>query len=445
MKKKLFYFLILSFMLTMLPTKTNAQMNTIFKEMFNEFLRESMFSFGPFGRGFDAAALEADTTITKALNSLIATNVSSFPLTSTNAAITLDLATGQVGQTTRESLGPLFTESAQTIGKNKLNLSFNYSYYNLSEFRGLATEDFRFAFTYVDINLMNGLGDVPIENDVVEIFPDLNINASTSVFYATYGLLRNFDVGVAVPLVNLNLSGTAKAVINSVSFFQNGVAFNSYNGNPVNPSFDTTFTYDESVTGVGDIALRLKYHFLKKPKTNLAALVDLRLPTGAEEDFLSTGKTNAKFVWIMSQVLNERKMGGIGSEKVKELSMHLNLGYEYRSGEVDSDEIEFNLGLDQKLSESTTLILSLFGEYDLKQEEGLDLLPGTRILRSNTVIEVDLSNVPESKRDNTLTFALGARYAPSPRVLILANLLVPFNNQGLRSSIAPTIGIALTL
>ena len=125
--------------------------------------------------------------------------------------------------------------------------------------------------------------------------------------------------------------------------------------------------------------------------------------------------------------------------------MHLNLGYEYRSGEVDSDEIEFNLGLDQKLSESTTLILSLFGEYDLKQEEGLDLLPGTKILRSNTVIEVDLSNVPESKRDNTLTFALGVRYAPSPRVLILANLLVPFNNQGLRSSLAPTIGIALTL
>jgi len=70
-------------------------MNTIFKEMFNEFLRESMFSFGPFGRGFDAAALEADTTITKALNSLIATNVSSFPLTSTNAAITLILQPGK--------------------------------------------------------------------------------------------------------------------------------------------------------------------------------------------------------------------------------------------------------------------------------------------------------------------------------------------------------------
>lgn len=444
MKKTLFYFLIFFSVFLIKPNETSAQINTLFREMFNEFLRERMFSFGPFGRGFDAAALEADTTITKTLNSLIATNVSSFPLTSTNAAITLDLATGEVATTQRESLGPLFTESAQTIGKNKLNLSFNYSHYNLAEFRGLATEDFRFAFTYADINLMNGLGDVPIENDVVEVFPDLNINANTGVFYATYGLTGNFDASIAIPMVNLSISGTAKAVINSRSFFQSGVAVNSYNGNPLNPSFDTTFTYNENVTGIGDIALRLKYHFLKKPKTNLAAMIDVRLPSGAEEDFLSTGKVNSKFIFIISQVLNERKMSGQGAEKIRELSMHLNLGYESRPGEVDSDEIEFNLGLDQKLSEKTTLMLSLLGEYDLKEEEGLNLLSGTTILRSNTVIEVDRSNVPESKRDNTLTLALGVRYAPSPKFLFLGNLLVPLNDEGLRSSIAPTIGIALT-
>lgn len=439
MKKNVFKVLLFVILISIIPNTAYPQMNTLFQRMFSEFLRERMFSFGPFGRGFDAAALEADTTITKALNSLIAANVSSFPLTSTNAAIILDLETGKTPETPRESLGPLFTESAQTIGR-KLNLSFNFSHYNLAEFRGFATEDFRFAFTYADVNLSGVLGDHPAENDVVEIFPDLNIDASTAVFYATYGLTGNFDASLAVPIINLNLSGTARVVINSVSFFQSGLAINSFNGDPLNPSFDTTFTYNESITGLGDVALRLKYHF---PNTDHAGMVDIRLPTGDEKEFLGTGKANAKFMWIWSKVLSERKLSD--DEKVRELSMHLNLAYERRGGQVDSDEIEFNLGMDQKLSESTTLILSLLGEYDLQKEEGLDLLPGTRLLQSNTVIEVDRSNVPESQRDNTLTLALGVRYAPSSKFLFLGNLLVPLNDQGLRSSIAPTIGIALTL
>lgn len=416
--------------LLMAFNSSHAQMDQLFKRMFNDILREQMFSFGPFGRGFDAAALEADTTLSEALNSLIASNVSSFPLTSTIAGVSFDLSSGTPELIT-ESLGPIYAENAETIGKNKLNLAFNYSYYNLAKFRGLNTDDFRFTFTYADIDRSGILGDNLIENDTIDIFPDLDISASTMVFYATYGLTGNFDISMAIPFIHLNIQGKATAILNSISFFQTGVAVNSFNGDPQNPEFRTTFNYNESVTGIGDIAVRLKYVFSQKSNLDLAAFVDLRLPTGDENDFLGTGKVNSKFTWIIS-----RKFG--------DFSSHFNLSYDRRPLDVDSDEIEYILGFDQKISNAATFILSLLGDFDLEKNESIQLLPGSKTIISSTVREIDRSNIDERNRDNTVTLSTGVRLAPSHHVSFLANILVPLNDGGLRSSVAPTFGLAVS-
>jgi outer membrane putative beta-barrel porin/alpha-amylase len=50
-----------------------------------------------------------------------------------------------------------------------------------------------------------------------------------------------------------------------------------------------TRSVDDDATGVGDLLLRTKYHFLSLNGFNLASGLSLRLPTGDEDDFQGLG------------------------------------------------------------------------------------------------------------------------------------------------------------
>ena len=53
---------------------------------------------------------------------------------------------------------------------------------------------------------------------------------------------------------------------------------------------------------------------------------------------------------------------------------------------------------------------------------------------------LDLSNVPEDDEDNEIDLSIGFRWAPSDRYSLLANIIVPLNDDGLRSEATPTFG-----
>ena len=419
-------------------TPLHAQLNKTFERMFNTFLRDDLTSETPFGRAFDDAARDANSVLVPAFNSLLASNVASFPLTSTVAGIYFDLSSGDPTMIT-ESLGPIYAETAETVGRNKLNAGFNFAHYNLAELRGLALENIRFTFTSDDLSGDGTLGDFPLETETIDIFPDLDINANTFLIFATYGVTSRLDVGVAVPIINLSITGEARAVINSTSFLLAGIAVNNFNNNFLNPDLEDTFTYNQSATGLGDVALKLKYTFLRGRSLDLAALVDIRFPTGDEKEFLGTGKTNVKFSWIMS-----RKLGSFAP--------HLNLTYDRRGADFESSELEIYAGFDQKLSSRVTFVLDFLGEYDLDADKTIALFPGTRRLVFNQSLQgpaqferdIELSNIPDYNRDNTLNAAVGFKCALSKRALIMANVLVPLQDGGLRSSIVPIVGAAIT-
>src|SRR4029450_4255969 len=103
-----------------------------------------------------------------------------------------------------------------------------------------------------------------------------------------------------------------------------------------NPSHDFTEAGDAS--GLGDVVVRGKYNFMRKPSMAMAAGVDLRLPTGKEEDLLGSGATQAKAYLIV---------GGAA----KKVSPRASLGYTFSSGggEVTGDlpnELGYSAGLD---------------------------------------------------------------------------------------------------
>lgn len=429
-----------------------AQLDNSFKKVFDFFLKERLRRSGETFHGLHylKAAADADSLLKPALNSLIATNVSSFPLSSTGTGVTFDFSSGRP-VSIRESLGPIFAESAQTLGKGKLNLGINYTYLNLAKFRGLSTKDIRFSFTHVDVQEATppppSLGNPSYENDYVDVFLGLDVNASIAVLSATYGLTNSLDLGLAVPVVHVSLAGNAKAVINSYSFGrlvpgfpQREGAAHRFNDDPLNPLLTAETRYEESATGIGDIALRLKYNFSRGADADLAAFLDLRLPTGDEKNFLGTGKANAR-------------ISGVASKKMGQFAPHLNLAYDRRGAAFDSDELELVAGFDQKIASSVSFAADFLGSFDLKRNEAIKLFPGVAHISDQFVNSagttgrleraIDLSNIPDRDNDNTLDIALGFRAAPSARLLLLGNILVPLNDGGLRSSVAPTFGATI--
>ena len=423
------------------PKISIAQPAEMFERITKKLFNEDLFATGIASPAItDIFLLEAREAFLN-IRKLITTNVASFPLTSTIAGVTIDLQTG-VPELITESLGPIFGERAETIGKGKFYFGLNYSSYNLSEFRGLPIEDFQLTIT-IDAN-RNGLlgGSNPndlIDNDTIDFFPGLKLNAGTFVFYSTYGLTHNLDVGVAVPWINLNLNGTAKAVINSITLIQLGQAVFNYNDNVLNPQLTDTVDYESSVSGIGDIALRLKYSFAQGSGLNFATFMEYRFPTGNEENFLGTGEPSAKF-------------SAFFSKKIGNFNPHINIGYDRRWANNDSDEFEFLVGFDQKLTNGITFALDIIGEIDLQSDEAINILPGTKTItrtrfpgQASYEEIINRSNIPVADYDHLFNAAIGFKIAPSDRLLFLGNALVPLNNGGIRSNIIPTFGISIIL
>ncbi len=436
-------------LLCLLTTETvNAQLNNIFQNEFELILSPDRGAIstspGMHGNHFQDAAMEAATNLSPVLERLIAGNISSFPLSSTAAGFSFDFSSGQPVSVS-ESLGPIFAETGRTLGKGKINFGINHTIANPTRFRGIKTEDIAFAFTHVDVSPNEGtiLGASPNESDVLDVTLGLDLSVGITALYFTAGITDNLDISVALPLINLTVEGEITAVVNSFTWANLGVANHRFGGTDTDPELTYSNRYSRNAASIGDLAVRAKYNLAKGSGVNAAVMADVRIPTGDDANFLGTGDLNARFV-------------GIISGKTGDFSPHLNLGYDYRGADLDSDELEFALGFDQKLAPGFTFALDILGEIDLNDDEALQLFPGVipiedRIKDADGNVvgtnlrEIPRSNVPEDISDDVLNIAAGIRIAPSERLQILGNLLVPINNGGLRPDFAATFGISLSL
>jgi hypothetical protein len=424
-----------------LTNTLHAQIDKQFTTVFQTILRDRLLlSPGAHKNHFIDAAAEAESLLTPALNSLIVSNISSFPLSSTTPGITFDFSSG-VPVIVSQSLGPIFADRAETIGRGKINAGFNATFLNLTKFRGLETDKMRFTFTHKDLNdddILGGLDSTGTEGDVIDVTMGSEINASIFAFYASMGVTSNLDVGIAVPVTHVSVSGTAKALISSYTYANQGRAAHFFGGTSANPTLETSVPYDGSATGIGDIAVRVKYCFLRSTGIDLGALLDVRIPSGKKEDFLGSGKTGV----IVS---------GILSKKVGEFNPHINLGYEVRAADFQSNRVVLKGGFDQKVLSGVTFAFDFLGTFDVDKSKAIRLFPGTRSITdyadptNYSVRTINLSDIPDRDNDNLYNLSAGIRYSPSSRVLFLANMLVPLNDGGLRSPVAPTIGLSVNL
>jgi Putative MetA-pathway of phenol degradation len=378
-----------------------------------------------------------------------------FPLGSSTGGFTFsfDERSGVYTRNT-QSFGPAFTERAMTVGRKKLSLGFNYQHSSFDTFAGEELRDGSISFylPHTDCCAAPPSAQNPgFESDIMQA--DLVLQATTDTFamFLNYGLTDYFDVGVAVPFTRVDLEADIHAHILRLSTVDSSRVHTFAEGQDVS---EHTFTSNGSATGIGDIVVRTKYNFLRSPKAGLAAALDLRLPTGDENELLGIGTTQAEFFAILSSTNGQ-------------LSPHVNIGFTI-SGEGPrpatlqyeplgvSDEFNFSGGVEWVPHPKLTVIGDFLGRT-LFDAGSIELESRTFPFRVGSSADLNTPLQTSSINPNSgepyrqlelktgnlsqMLGALGFKYNVAPNMLFMTNFLFPLNSSGLNDRLTLALGI----
>lgn len=414
---------------------TNHIYSQTLKEQINNMFLDVLtleLSPGKHGEHFLPANVASSGALINSLNNFIGVGVSSFPLSSSTAGITFDFSTGKPVQTST-SLGPIYSERAQTLGGGRINMGFNFTYLQFNRMRGISIDDLRLTFTHQDVGLP-GLGDSPNEFDTIDLFMKLNITASVMAVYFTYGITDRFDLGVAIPFTNVQIKTNPFAQINSFTWVSNDSANHYFGGTRTEPILTKhPIAVNDDATGLGDVAIRAKYNFVREKAVDFAAMLEYRMNNGDADNFLGAG-----FSTLRAEI--------IGSKILGDFAPHVNLTYWKKFTDRDRDEIEGILGYDQKITDWFTLAVDFLGRLQLGNPVAEMQFPTSidtrRVVGSTTYINtVSLTNLPNYENDNTLDAAFGFKFEVKESLLLMTNIFVPLNHTGLRADVVPTMGM----
>jgi hypothetical protein len=356
-----------------------------------------------------------------AVNELMAVQVSSFPLGSSAGGFswTFDPTLGAFNRLSR-SFGPVFSERALTIGRRRLNVGANYQRATFDKLEG---QDLRDGAIRIYTGVAFGSNFIVLEDSL-----DLKVTTDTVGLFATYGLTDRIDLGIAVPIINVDLRARLDTRIGS-----------SVTGN-IRPDIIATNSISNSANGVGDVVLRGKYNFWRTRGGGLAAGVDWRLPTGDEEELLGIAGAQGKFFLAASTAFGR-------------ISPHGNFGYTI-SGDTSAarstetlvfappDEFGYAAGVDVAATPRLTLVGDVVGRA-IRDTVRLDVGPIRLPDLGSATADVPSQFTGFRARNgylNQVLGSVGAKFNPMGNALFAFNVLFPLNDVGLRDNMTWVAG-----
>jgi len=264
-----------------------------------------------------------------------------------------------------ESLGSIFAERAQTLGRGRFNVGFSYQHVDFSTLNGASLDNLQAvqpAFTQAYLDHLSPEQRAIYADDIIST--RLAMAFSFDLFYlnAAYGVTDNIDVSLGLTINRASLSGHAFAMTLDPS--GNGgtdmVAVFAPNQQGAIPSGTAPIcnlpfrcaqdSFNGTAVGTGDIYLRGKWHFIDTTYADLAVAGVLTLPTGNASNFL--GFHDPTFTpWI------------IASKTFWRIDPHVNVGYAIRS-ESDVSQFQWIAGADLLTTRWLTLFSDFLGYYD---------------------------------------------------------------------------------
>jgi hypothetical protein len=403
--------------------------------------------FGPRGLVVNSEAVLPDgTTHSAHFNSAFQSNFTQFnvalvgqltalPLPSPASGFTyaFDPATGTFRRTT-QSFGPILSDRAETIGRGRLAFAFSHQYFSFDSLDGVNLGAVPAVFTHDNYQLGGGRLDVVTTLNSVEA----TLAQWTSAI--TYGITDRIDVSLAIPVVRTTLSVVSNAEIErigttdpAVHFFRDDLAAGGFGDHK-------QFAASGSASGVGDLIVRVKANAMREGRRALALGVDVRLPTGDEQDLLGSGAVGVKPFAVVS--------AGIGR-----LSPRINVAYQWNGESVLANEARQNLtgdlpdqlfyvvGTDVGINDRVSLALDLLGQHVF---EGPRLVATTftpPAAGADTFADIAF----RTAATDAIAGSAGMKVNVAPHLLATFNLRFHLAGGGLRDRVTPLVGLELGL
>ena len=373
-----------------------------------------------FNSGFESEFSQFGTALTSQIVSL------PLPPPASGFTYQFDPALGVFTRTTT-SFGPILSERADTIGARRVAIGFAFQRLSFDSIEGVDLGAVPAVFTHDSAELRGG------REDVVTTTNTIDATVSRSAAFISYGVTNNLDVSVVLPYVTTDIVVTSDATIRRIGTTDPETHF----FRAIDDEIGTrrVFTAFGNASGPGDITLRLKQTFKRSGRQGVAVGLDLRLPTGDEDNLLGTGAPGVQpfAAW---------------SANVGPLSPHVNLGYQWNGDSVLAGEP--GSGLSEDLPDVAVYSAGAVIELHNRVTAAIDLL-GRFIIDSPRLTREDFRALDgasvypnitfERGSFNELSAAAGLKINTVGRMLLNLNLLVRLNSVGLRDKVSPLIGV----
>ena len=353
-----------------------------------------------------------------ALNAGIGTQITQVPTPAPATGFLFSFGPG--GLTSQRDLGPIFTDSASTVGRHKLYIAFSYQFFEFDQIDSAKLKETPLQISGCDTSA-TGCGSPIVTTS------NLSLKTNQYTTYATFGLTNWFDVSVVIPVVNARMGMQTTCSI-------------CFQTQPTGATLVfTPNTASAHATGIGDLKFRLKATLLHAEHAALAAGVDVRAPTGNELNFLGTGTAGVRP--FASAAYRAR------------ISPHASIGYTANGNSVLAtssqigtaqlpNSLDYSAGVDVSIVKSLGVVADLLGQT---------YFSATRIYLGSRDGSPDISCDPtgasqvcKSLNFNTNSFAIGAKYNPVKKLLVSGSVLFKLDNYGLHYKPSPMVGISYT-
>jgi hypothetical protein len=370
------------------------------------------------GRVRYVACLAGSAATGEALARSIALEVSTAPFGSTSGGFTFTFdASTRSWTRTASTFGPAFSERALTAGRRKISAGVNVLRRDYDSFAG--QDMFK-----LQVASLRGGPDLPAS----DTFLDLGLRTETLAVFGHFGVTDRFDLGVAVPVVRIEMNGQSRA------------------SKPAGGEWPAEDLQAHS-SGLSDVAIVGKYRFWNasddtgQPTGGLALMGTVRVPSGDEESLLGLGITRT-----LASV--------VGSTTWGRVSPHVNAGYEFWSKGIDipsnfltdetvqaKDQILYSAGVEVEVHPLLTVNVDVMGRY-LRGSGRIESHDFTYIGSGNEfgLTGASVLVASEGAGLHTLTFAPGFKFNLFGSALLSAHALITPGGDGLRDTITPVIG-----
>jgi len=218
---------------------------------------------GDFARDEEAARATRD-----AIASLLKSELGTLPVSASASGFTyrMDPALGGVPVRSTATFGAFLTERALTLGRRHLSFAATYQAASFDRVDGRSLRDGTLRATASRLTSEAA----PFDVETVS----MRIHTETVTVSAHYGITDRLDVGGALPIERLTLSGER---------------VDTYRGTPLPQAIVAA-----SASGPGDLLVRTKFHLLQRGTAGVGIGAEARLPTGSATNLLGADRATVK-------------------------------------------------------------------------------------------------------------------------------------------------------